>query len=366
MPTVRELADALAGALPGGVQVVGNDGAAIHALAPIDAAGPGTVTHLSSPAYRRHLPTTGASAVLLRVPDAAACPATALVVADPYLAFAIVSRLFDDAPRLEAGVHPSAQVHASARIHATAAVGPCAVVAAEAEVAAGVQIGAGAFIGERARVGEGSVLHPNATLYHGVRLGQRCIVHSGAVIGADGFGFTPGAFGRQEAIAQVGSVVLGDDVSVGAGTTIDRGTMADTVIRDGVKIDNQVQIGHNCDIGEHTLICGCVGIVGSTKVGRHCILAGGAGIGGDGPVTLCDGVVVGVVTTVRRSITKPGVYQGGVLHDDAGRWKRNALRFGRLDELAKRVARLESLALGGGAVAGQDGKADEGAGDSAA
>ena len=366
MPTVRELADALAGALPGGVEVVGDDGAAIHALAPIDAAGPGTVTHLSSPAYRRHLPKTQASAVLLRAADAEDCPATALVVADPYLAFAIVSRLFDDAPRLEAGVHPSAQVHASARIHATAAVGPCAVVAAEAEVSAGAEIGAGAFIGERARVGEGSVLHPNATLYHGVRLGQRCIVHSGAVIGADGFGFTPGAFGRQEAIAQVGGVVLGDDVSVGAGTTIDRGTMADTVIRDGVKIDNQVQIGHNCDIGEHTLICGCVGIVGSTKVGRHCILAGGAGIGGDGPVTLCDGVVVGVVTTVRRSITKPGVYQGGVLHDDAGRWKRNALRFGRLDELAKRVARLESIAQGGGAVAGQDGKADEGAGDSAA
>lgn len=364
MPNVRELADALAGTLPGGVEVVGDDGAAIHALAPIDAAGPGTVTHLSSPAYRRHLPKTQASAVLLRAADAAECPATALVVANPYLAFAIVSHLFDDAPRLEAGVHPSAQIHATARIHATAAVGPCAVVAAEAEVAAGAQVGAGAFIGERAQVGEDCLVHPNATLYHGVRLGQRCIVHSGAVIGADGFGFTPGANGRQEAIAQVGGVVLGDDVCVGAGTTIDRGTMADTVIRDGVKIDNQVQIGHNCDIGEHTLICGCVGIVGSTKVGRHCILAGGAGIGGDGPVTLCDGVVVGVVTTVRRSITKPGVYQGGVLHDDAGRWKRNALRFGRLDELAKRVARLESLALGGGAVA-PAGKAGEGAGDSA-
>ena len=366
MPTVRELADALAGALPGGVDVVGDDGVAIHALAPIDAAGPGTVTHLSSPAYRRYLAKTEASAVLLREADAQDCPATALVVGNPYLAFAIVSRLFDDAPRLPAGVHPSAQVNASARIHATAAVGPCAVVAAEAEVAAGAQVGAGAFIGEGARVGEDSVVHANATLYHRVRLGQRCIVHSAAVIGADGFGFTPGANGRQEAIAQVGGVVLGDDVSVGAGTTIDRGTMADTVIRDGVKIDNQVQIGHNCDIGEHTLICGCVGIVGSTKVGRHCILAGGAGIGGDGPVTLCDGVVVGVVTTVRRSITKPGVYQGGVLHDDAGRWKRNALRFGRLDELAKRVARLESMALGATAP-GQRGQANEAeTGDSAA
>ena len=344
MPTVRELADALAAGLPGDVEVVGDERVAIHALAPIDAARPGTMTHLSSPAYRRHLASTQASAVLLRAGDAADCPATALVVANPYLAFAIVSRLFDDAPRLAPGVHASAHVDASARIHATAAVGPRAVVATGAEVAEGAQVRAGAFVGEGAQVGRDSVVHANATLCHRVRIGQRCVVHSGAVIGADGFGFTPNADGRLEAIAQVGGVVLGDDVSVGAGTTIDRGTMADTVIRDGVKIDNLVQIGHNCDIGEHTLICGCVGIVGSTKVGRHCVLAGGAGIGGDGPVELCDGVWVGVVTTVRRSITKPGVYQGGVLHDDAARWKRNAVRFGQLDELAKRVARLETIA----------------------
>ena len=346
MPTVREIADALRDALPGGVEVRGDDSAAIHALAPIDAAAPGTITHLSSPAYRRHLAGTSASAVLLRTQDAADCPATALVVANPYLAFAHVSQLFDDAPRPTPGVHPSAHVHPTAAVHATAAIGPAAVVAEGSLVSARAVVGAGAYVGAKSAIGADTVVHPNATLYHGVRVGQRCVIHSGAVIGADGFGFTPDEKGRLQAIAQLGGVVLGNDVDVGAGTTIDRGAITDTVIRDGVKIDNLVQIGHNCDIGEHTLICGCVGIVGSTKVGRHCVLAGGAGIGGDGPVELCDGVWVGVVTTVRRSITKPGVYQGGVLHDDAGRWKRNAVRFGQLDQLAKRVARLESLAAG--------------------
>ena len=345
----------LTAALPNGVAVAGDDSAAIDALAPIDAAAPGTLTHLSSRAYRRHLPQTRASAVLLREADASNCPTTALVVDNPYLAFAIVSRLFDDAPRQPAGIHPSAHVDSSARVHATAAVGPCAVVGADAVLAARTAVGAGACIGEGVRLGEGTVVHANATLCHGVRVGRRCVVHSGAVIGADGFGFTPDRDGRLQAIAQLGGVAIGDDVCVGAGTAIDRGTIADTVIRDGVKIDNLVQIGHNCDIGEHTLICGCVGIVGSTKVGRHCVLAGGAGIAGDGPVELADGVWLGAVPTARRSIPKPGVYQGGILHDEAGRWKRNAMRFGQLDDLAKRVARLEALAAGASADAGRSG-----------
>ncbi|MCY4060620.1 MAG: DapH/DapD/GlmU-related protein, partial [Gammaproteobacteria bacterium] len=134
------------------------------------------------------------------------------------------------------------------------------------------------------------IVHPNATLYHGVTLGERCVVHSGAVIGADGFGFAPDESGRWVAIAQLGGVTLGNDVVVGACSTIDRGAISDTVVRDGVKIDNQVQIGHNCDIGEHTLICGRVGIVGSTKIGRHCVFAGGAGVAGDHPITICDNV----------------------------------------------------------------------------
>ena len=159
--------------------------------------------------------------------------------------------------------------------------------------------------------------------------------------GADGFGFTPGETGELVEIAQLGGVTLGDDVVVGACSTIDRGALADTVVHDGVKIDNQVQIGHNCEIGEHTLICGAVGLAGSTKIGRHCALAGGAGVAGDGPVEICDFVQVGVVTTITRSITEPGVYSGGVLHNTNRRWRRNALRFNQLDDLARRIARLE-------------------------
>ena len=259
MPTLGEIATAIGDALAGGVEVRGDDGVEIHGLAPIDSASRGEITHLSAPSYRRFLAATAASAVLLREADAAASPVTAVVVANPYLAFALVSQLFEDAPQLPPGVDAAAHVAASARVHPSAAVGPHAVVAAGADIGAGVQIGAGAYLGEACRVGAGSVIHPNATLYYRTRIGARCVVHSGAVIGAPGFGFTPDERGRLEAIAQIGGVVLGDEVSVGACSTIDRGTLTDTVVRDGVKIDNQVQIGHNCDIGEHTVICGCVG-----------------------------------------------------------------------------------------------------------
>ena len=341
MPTVREIADAVGGRLTDGVDIRGDAAAEIRGLAPIDTAQAGQITHLSGRAYRRFLPDTGASAVLLREDDADDCPTTALVVANPYLAFAYVSQLFADRPRGPAGVHPAASVSESAAVHPSAAVAAGVVVGAGASIAANVQIGANAFVGERTEIGADSLLHPNATVYHGVRIGERCVIHSSAVIGADGFGFTPGENGELVEIAQLGGVTLGNDVVVGACSTIDRGALADTVVRDGVKIDNLVQVGHNCDIGEHTLICGAVGLAGSTRIGRHCMLAGGAGVAGDGPVEICDYVQVGVVTTITRSITEPGVYSGGVLHNTNRLWRRNALRFNQLDELARRIARLE-------------------------
>ena len=343
MPAIRDIAAALDAALSGGVQVCGDDGVEIHGLGPIETASTGQITHLSGSAYRRFLPTTQASAVLLRESDAVRCPCTALVVANPYLAFAVVSQLFDTAPRLPAGIHANAHVSPRAVVDPTAAIGAGATVAANACIGAGVEVGVGAYIGEDCSIGENSRIYPNATLYHRVRLGARCVIHSGAVIGADGFGFTPNERGAWQAIAQLGGVTLGDDVSVGASTTIDRGTIADTVVGTGVKIDNQVQIGHNCLIGDHTLICGRVGIVGSTKIGRHCVFAGGAGVAGEHPVEICDNVQVGTVTTITRSIDTPGVYQGSVLHNVAKRWRRNALRFQQLDEMAKRLKRLEAI-----------------------
>ena len=351
MTTVGEISAALQRKLVGGAEVRGDEHIEIKGLAPIETAKPGFLTHLSGRAYRRFLATTRASAVLLRREDAERCGATAIVVANPYLAFAHVSQLFEDVPRLPAGASPAATIDPAAEVHPTAAIAPRAVLAAGATVQARAQIGAGAFVGENAVVGEDTIVHANATLYHGVRVGARCVIHSGAVIGADGFGFTPDESGRLQAIAQLGGVVVGDDVVVGVGTAIDRGAIADTVVRDGVKMDNHVQIGHNCDIGEHTVICGRVGIAGSTKVGRHCAFGGGAGVCGDQPIEICDHVQVGVVTTVTRSITKPGVYQGSILHSAANRWRRNALRFNELDALAKRVARLEAKGNDAGGAA---------------
>lgn len=344
MPTVREIAEAIGEKLSGGADVRGDATAAIRGLAPIDSAGPDRITHLSGPAYRRFLPATRAAAVLLRESDARACPSTAVVVANPYLAFAFVSQLFATPPRLPLGVHDAAHVDATAQVDPDAAVGPGAVVGARAQIGADAEIRANAYVGEDSRIGAATVVHPNACVYHGVRIGRRCVVHSGAVVGADGFGFTPGETGELVEIAQLGGVTIGDDVVVGACSTIDRGALTDTIVHDGVKIDNQVQIGHNCEIGEHTLICGAVGLAGSTKIGRHCALAGGAGVAGDGPVEICDYVQVGVVTTITRSITEPGVYSGGVLHNTNKRWRRNALRFNQLDELARRLARLEKEA----------------------
>lgn len=333
--TLGELADHLQ------ARLIGDAGVAIAGVGSLATAREGDVSHLSSAAYRKYLADTQASAVILKEADLHAWNGNALVVDNPYLAFARVSQLFACLPELATGVDATACVHATAVIDATAAVGPGVVVGAHATVEAGVRLYANAVVGERCHVHRDARLMPHAVLYADVILGARSIVHSGAVIGADGFGFTPDEKGHLQPIAQLGGVVVGADVSVGAGSTIDRGAIDDTIIEDGVKIDNQVQIGHNCHIGAHTVICGCVGIAGSVTIGRHCVLAGACGVGGDGPVELADGVVLTAATFVLASITEPGIYSGAVLHNRHTRWKRNALRLNRLDELHRRVASLE-------------------------
>lgn len=345
--TVAEVARVVGGELrgPGQGELTG--------LGSLDRAGPTELSHLSAPAYRAHLSGTGAGAVLLRAADAEACPVPAIVVADPYLAYARATHLFAPAPEGAAGVHPEASVADGAQLDEAVSVAAGAVVETGAWLGPAVRVGPGAWVGSGVRVGAGSEVGPGVRLYPRTRIGARCRIHAGAVLGAPGFGFTPDEQGRWTRIEQLGGVVLGDDVDVGANTTIDCGAIDDTVIGDGVKIDNQVQIGHNSRIGEHTLICGCTGIVGSSVIGRHCVLAGGVGIGGDGPVTLCDGVIVSGMTHVSRSLDVPGTYSGGVLHAPNGEWKRNALRFGQLDrwvrdlrDLARRVRALEGSAAG--------------------
>ena len=330
-----ELAERLGG------EVVGNADVSISGLGALPSAAAGQLSHLSNPAYRRDLPKTKASAVILRDQDLALCPTNAIVVADPYFAFAKASRLWERPPPLNPGIHASALIDASAIVDEAAHIGPGVVIGSQTTVAGEVAIHANAVVGARCRLDEGVRIMANATLYDDVKIGARSLVHANAVIGADGFGFARGDGNALTPIAQLGGVTLGREVSIGAATTIDRGTIDDTLIEDGVKIDNQVQIGHNCRIGAHSLICGCVGIVGSTEIGRGCVLAGMVGIGGDQPIRICDGVTISGCTHVSRSITEPGVYSGGVIHNAATAWKRNALRFQRLDELARRVAKLE-------------------------
>ena len=302
---------------------------------------PGQVTHLSNPAYRAGLAETRASAVILCAKDASLCPTNALVVADPYLAFARASRLWERPAALSEGVHSSACIDPSAQVDPGASLGPGVAVGPATVIGAEVRIHANAVVGARCRLGRGVRIMANATLYDDVQVGAGSVIHAGAVIGADGFGFARDEEGAPTPIAQLGGVRIGKDVSVGAATAIDRGAVEDTVIEDGVKIDNQVQIGHNCRIGAQSVICGCVGIVGSTEIGRGCVLAGMVGVGGDQPIRICDGVTVSGCTHVSSSIERPGVYSGGVLHNANRAWKRNALRFQRLDELVRRVGRLE-------------------------
>lgn len=303
----------------------------------------GQLTHLSSTAYQPALPATQATAVLLREADRAQCPVAAIVVENPYWAYARLTQCFETLPDVVAGIDAAANVAASAEVAGDVSVGAGAVVGADVVLAAGVVVHPRAVIGAGSQLDPGVAVHSGAVLAAGVQIGANSTIHPNAVIGAEGFGYAPDARGHLERIAQLGSVRIGRDVSIGAGSSVDRGALGDTLIGDGVKIDNQVQIGHNCVIGNHTVICGCCGIVGSTTIGAHCVLGGGVGVGGDGPISLCDGVTVSGMTHVSRSIERPGVYSGGVLHAESRQWKRNALRFANLDGLAKRVRALEKL-----------------------
>ena len=322
-------------------ELIGDPQARVSGLGSLPTAERHQLSHLSSASYSKDLPGTRAGAVLLKPDDADACPTAALICDNPYLAFARASQLFFVPEPLGEAVHPAASVHPGATVHPTARIGAHASIGEGSTIGAGARVHANVTVGARCEVAEDVVLYPNAVLYSDVHVGARSVVHSGAVIGADGFGFTPDATGRLETIAQLGGVRVGADVSIGANSCVDRGAIDHTVIEDGVKIDNQVQIGHNCHIGAHTIICGCVGIAGSTRIGRHCVFAGGSGAGGEKPIEICDGVVVSAVTTITSSVDEPGVYSGSVLHNSRTAWKRNAIQFQSLDKLAKRVRQLE-------------------------
>jgi UDP-3-O-[3-hydroxymyristoyl] glucosamine N-acyltransferase len=332
-----------------GCELRGDPDALVERVAALQNAGAGAIAFLANPRYRRYLPATRATAVILDPALAGECPVAALTASNPYATYARIAQFLHPVPAVRPGRHADAVVEAGAQVDPDAWIGALAHVADGARIGPGAFVGPGSIVLAGASVGTGSRLVARVMLCEGVRVGARCIIHPGVVLGADGFGHAPddGAYVK---VPQIGSVVLGDDVEVGANSTIDRGAIGDTVIGDGVKIDNQVQIGHNVRIGEHTVVAGCVGISGSTVIGRRCMLAGMVGIAGH--IEICDDVVLTGRTAVFNSIRKPGVYSGALPADDARSFRRNAGRFQRLDELARRVRRLE------GGVAARGGEDD--------
>ena len=295
--TLGQLAERL------GATLRGSEDKAISGLATLQEAGPGQLTFLANPQYRKFLADTKAAAVLLTAADAEGFAGDALVVANPYLAYAELSHLFDPKPKAQPGIHPTAVVAADAKVDPSASVGAYVVIESGAQIGAGVTLGAHCVVGARTVIGEGGWLAPRVTLYHDVKIGKRVVIQSGAVIGGEGFGFA-NEKGVWQKIAQIGGVTLGDDVEVGANTTIDRGALSDTLIGNGVKLDNQIMIAHNVQVGDNTAMAGCVGISGSTKIGRNCMIAGGVGMVGH--IEVCDNVFVSGMTMVTRNITEPG------------------------------------------------------------
>tara|TARA_R110001599_G_scaffold353463_1_gene593045 strand:+ start:92849 stop:93874 length:1026 start_codon:yes stop_codon:yes gene_type:complete len=333
MFSLAELADRY------GLEFTGEEGISVSGIATLAEAGPEDIAFLANKKYLPQLASTQAAAVILSPDLVTHCPVACLVTETPYVAFARISHLFDKSPQSGPGVHPTAVVSSEARIHPSASIGPHVVVEPGAVVAAGVVLGAGVYVGHDSRLGAGSRVLPNAVIYHDVHLGEHCLIHAQAVLGADGFGFAAGPDGWEK-VCQLGGVRLGDRVEVGAGTTVDRGTLGHTLIEDGVIIDNQVQVGHNCRIGKNTAIAGCTGLAGSTIIGSNCTLAGGVGVVGH--VEICDNVHVTGMTMVTKSITRPGSFSSGTPMSSTRDWKRNAVRFSQLESIHKRLAVLEN------------------------
>jgi UDP-3-O-[3-hydroxymyristoyl] glucosamine N-acyltransferase len=325
-----------------GAELHGDGDTLVTGVAPLGKAGAGSVTFFTNPRMRHLLAATGASAVILAPDDRAACPVAALVSPNPYATYARVAALLHPSAPGRCGIDAAASVSGSATVHSSAWIGPHCTVEAGAVIGARVQIGPGCYIGEKVVLGEDCRLVANVTLCSATRIGARALIHPGAVIGADGFGFANDE-GVWIKIPQLGGVSIGDDVEIGANTTIDRGALEDTVIEHGVKLDNQIQIGHNCRIGAHTAIAGCAGIAGSANIGRACTIGGGAGIAGH--IDIADKVHIAGMSAVASSIAEPGAYAGAPPLQTKSAWQRSLFRIKQLDELARRLKRLEAAVL---------------------
>ena len=321
-----------------GGKVLGNPETEVLQVATLEKAAPGDIGFLANAKYRRQLADSHASAVILAESDAALTELPRIVAANPYSYFAKLSALLNPLPAMPPGIHPTAVIGAGAVIAPDAHIGAHVSIGAAARIGDGTVVMAGCVIGERTVVGAQTRLYPNVTIYHDCVIGQHMIAHSGVVIGADGFGIAMDE-GRWLKIPQIGRVLIGDHVEIGANTTIDRGALDDTVIEEGVKLDNQIQVAHNVRIGAHTAIAGCVGIAGSATIGKYCRIGGSAGILGH--LQIADHVEVASFTLIGKSITEAGSYAGIFPFSKNDEWRNTAVHLRHLGELVKRVKALE-------------------------
>lgn len=322
-----------------GCELRGDDDVRVSHVATLDGADGNSVSFLANATYRQQLLTTKAAGVIVSADDADACPTAALVTSNPYAVYARVAAELHPPHPLEPGIHDRAAVADGAAVPASCEIAAGAVIESGAVLGERVRVGPNSTVGRDCRIGDDTCLMANTTLYHGVRIGARGIVHSGVVIGSDGFGIAQDTNGWSK-VPQVGGVEIGDDVEIGANTTVDRGAIEDTVIREGAKLDNQIQIAHNVTIGAHTAMAALTGVAGSTTIGSGCLIGGGSIIAGH--LSICDNVMLAAGTGVATSIGKPGAYGGFPANaDDIGRWRKNVIRYGQLDDMSKRLRRLE-------------------------
>lgn len=331
--TLRQLAEVAQATLRGDAEVL------IDAVAPLNRAGARQIAYCASARYRALIVESGAGALVLQPDDADIFGGNALLCDDPRVAFARIAALLHPPESVIPGIHPSAVIHASVVVPDSVSVGPQAVIEADVVLEAGVAVGAGVVIGARSRIGQDTRLDARAIILHDCVIGQRCMISSGAVIGGEGFGYVREPDGRWLKVPQLGRVVIGNDVDVGVNTTIDRGALGDTVIGDGVKLDNLIQIAHNVKVGENTAMAGCVGVAGSAVIGKRCMIAGGVGIMGH--ITVGDDVEVTAMSFLKGSVEGPGRFSSSLPAATAEVWARNVGRFRHLDELARRLRRAE-------------------------
>jgi UDP-3-O-[3-hydroxymyristoyl] glucosamine N-acyltransferase len=328
-----------------GCELRGDPDKVVERVATLAGADDRALTFLANAGYRTQLASTRAGAVILAPGDAADCPVAALVTREPYVVYARVASELHPVSPPEPGVHPSAVIASGTTVPACCEIGPGVVIGRDVVLGERVVLGPHAVIGDRVTIGADSRVMPGVTIYPDVRIGMRCVLHTGAVLGSDGFGFAREREGTYVKVPQTGSVVVGDDVEIGANTTVDRGAIDNTVIGNGVKLDNQIQVGHNVHIGEHTVIAAQTGIAGSATIGARCTVGGKAGFAGH--IVVADDVVIAGGTSVTGSIRRAGAYAGGgTPADELKRWRRNMARFGQLDELARRIRDLEKRITG--------------------